>query len=355
MKTKAIVTILGIMAALIALALPASAAAAKTYHQPAHVSAELGGTGTNGFHFVLFAFERAVIFATYRPTGQSDQSVSYVAFHRHPATGLDRGRLDVKIGKLGHFRGHFVADSTKTQKLEAGCTGEPTISEVGRFVGSFVFHGERGYTAIHAPRLNGSITRQGATDCRIPAGSHRHQGKGIEEKAESAAEEDEFRLLAGDRKADVVLQATRQQVPPGPEGGATTSFVVSATGGRTGAFTISRSAFVFDTAKDAASTLVTPNLAEPLAEATVEPPAPFSGSATFHLEGPKTASWTGDLAVELPGLGKLPLTGRKIYAGTCKGRSNCTETLPGLLGELIEGGGDASLIAVSEATVQNVS
>jgi hypothetical protein len=187
MRTKAIVTILGVMAALIALALPASAAAAKTYHQPAHVSAELGGTGTNGFHFVLFAFERAVIFATYRPIGQSDQSVSYVAFHRHPATGLDRGRLDVKIGKLGHFRGHFVADSTKTQKLEAGCTGEPTITEVGRFVGSFVFHGERGYTAIQAPRLSGSIVRQGATDCRIPAGSHRHQGKGIEEKAESGA------------------------------------------------------------------------------------------------------------------------------------------------------------------------
>ena len=62
---------------------------------------------------------------------------------------------------------------------------------------------------------------------------------------------------------------------------------------------------VFEFGPGAASTFQVPNLAEPLTEATLEPPAPFSGSATFHLDTPKTASWTGDLAVELPGLGKL--------------------------------------------------
>ncbi len=332
--------ILAIIAALIPLALPTAAAAAKTYHQPAHVSVEIEGTGTNGFHFVLFTFDRAVLFATYNGlNGQSDQSVNYVAVQRHPPAGLDRGRLDLKIGKLGHFRGHLVITSTKAQKLEPGCTGEPTINEEGYFAGSFLFHGERGYTAIHAPRLSGAIIRQGATDCRIPAGSHRHQGKGVEEKAESAAEEAEYRLLAGDRKADLVLGANRIPLSRGTKGEATTSFEVTATGEKTGAFTISRRAFVFDTAKDAASTFVVPSLAEPLAEATVEPPAPFSGSATFHLEGPKTASWTGDLAVELPGLAKLPLTGKGIYAGACRARNDCTKTLPKSLQPLLEGGG----------------
>ena len=79
-----------------------------------------------------------------------------------------------------------------------------------------------------------------------------------------------------------------------------------------------------------------PNLAEPLAEATVAPPAPFSGSATFHLDDPKTASWTGDLAVEMPGLGKVSLTGDGIEAGLCSGLSNCTKTLPKDLQPVLE-------------------
>jgi hypothetical protein len=65
----------------------------------------------------------------------------------------------------------------------------------------------------------------------------------------------------------------------------------------------------------------------PAKEAVVRPSAPFSGSATFQLESPSSASWEGDLAVELPGLGEVRLTGPHLYSGLCDG-STCTKTLP---------------------------
>lgn len=341
MRGRAIAAVLVATAALIVFAPAAGAVKTRTVHQAAHVMAEIGGKATNGFHFIVYTFKRSVVLSLYHRAGQQGMTiVGYSASHQ-ALSGLAKGRLDIKIGDRGHFRGHLVAKATKVQKPRKGCTGEPTMAENGYFVGSFIFHGERAYTTIEAQREGGSIIRQGATDCRIPAESGRpaKNSKGAEERAEKAAERDEYRLIAGDRKADLVLEASREEVPPGPNSAVLTAFDVSAKGDKVGAFDVYRSAFVFDTRHDAASSLLTPNRQEPLAEATLEPPAPFSGSATFRLEGRKTAIWTGDLAVELPGAGKLPLTGPKIYAGACEGATNCTETLPGRLGDLIEGGG----------------
>ena len=61
-------------------------------------------------------------------------------------------------------------------------------------------------------------------------------------------------------------------------------------------------------------------------EATVKPPAPFSGTATFKLESPTTASWTGDLSVELPTLGTVDLAEPGFQAGACA--AQCTKTFP---------------------------
>jgi hypothetical protein len=47
-----------------------------------------------------------------------------------------------------------------------------------------------------------------------------------------------------------------------------------------------------------------------LRTATVTPPAPFSGSATFQRQGEsKSPSWSGSLAVSFPGKPDVPLTG----------------------------------------------
>jgi hypothetical protein len=330
---------LAAVAALLTFAVPAGAAP-KYSKEPASVSAVILGSGTNGFSFIYFDLgSGAQVISFSKEVGMgSNQSVSYASVHGHKASALNAGRIDVSVGNLGHFRGHFVATSSRTQPPSRGCKGDRTRSEEGYFVGSFEFHGEHGYTTVHSDREPGVISRQGATECRIPAEprSHEHTSKVAEETVRKADEEAQFRILAGDGKGRLVLNAIREQDPPEPDGPATTTFEVTATGDRAGEFRISRSVSIFDAGTMAARYFLIPNLAEPKAESTVEPPAPFSGSATFHLEGPKTASWTGDLAVELPGLGEVPLTGKRIYAGACRGQTNCTKTLPHRLQPLLE-------------------
>jgi hypothetical protein len=327
--------------ALLCFALPAGAlGAGHFYRQPASVDAEVHLRGTNGFRFIGFAFgNTAILSASKRVSKFGDESVDYFARGHYPL--FHDGLMTMNFGGLGQFRARFVAKSTKSRNPAKGCTGDPTTIESGFFLGSFSFHGERGYSSVHSHREPGSVTRLGATRCPIPAEFTGHEGRQAagEAKESNAAE---FRLLAGDIKAQVVFQASRE-APPGLEGQSPTSFDVSASGGKVGAFDVSRSAFVFEFPSSAASTFQVPNLAKPLGEAILEPPAPFSGAATFHLDSPKSASWTGDLAVELPGLGKLPLTGGKIAAGLCQGRSHCTKTLPEPLQRLLEGsGGDSS-------------
>lgn len=345
LRARAIAAIL-VVAALLVFA--SAAGATKTVHQRAHVFGELSGKATNGFSFVLFTFDRAALLSVNSPTGHHGMtSVNYSAFGQQEFHSLADGRIDLKIGDRGHFRGRLVTKSTKIDKPKKTCTGDPTTTEEGYFAGSFVFHGERGYTTIQAQRVSGSISHQGATDCQVRAhpGRHAESPKEAKEIAEIEAESDEFRLLAGERGGDLVMHASRSQLPPGSKGTMST-FDVTAEGPDVGPFHVYRSAFVFDADRDAASLFLTPNQQEPLAEAVIEPPAPFSGSGTFNLESPKKASWTGDLAVELPGAGKVRLTGDGFYSGLCRGRNDCTETLPRPLAELLEVGGDGSVGAV---------
>jgi hypothetical protein len=73
--------------------------------------------------------------------------------------------------------------------------------------------------------------------------------------------------------------------------------------------------------------LVSPEPSRPLNAAEVSPSAPFYGSASFAIDPSGHGEWTGDLAVELPGYGRVPLTGPKIAAGLCETKA-CTPTLP---------------------------
>jgi hypothetical protein len=332
------------------LAFAPAAGAARTLHQRAHTFGELRGKASNGFSFVLFTFDHAALLSLTAPTGHHGiTTVSYSAFKQPVLRSLADGRIDLKLGDRGHFRGHLVTKSTKTQKPQKHCTGDPSTTEEGYFEGSFVFHGERGYSTIKASRVSGTIIRQGATACQVATepGRNAESPKEAKETAEMAAELEDVRLIAGERDGDLAFQASREQLKPSSKQ-IMSIFDVTAAGADVGPFHVYRHAFVFDASPDAASHILTPNMTEPLAEAVIDPPAPFLGSATFRLEAPKKASWTGDLAVELPGAGKVPLTGDGIYSGACAGRNDCTDTLPRRLAELLEVGGSFS-VGVLEA------
>jgi hypothetical protein len=61
-----------------------------------------------------------------------------------------------------------------------------------------------------------------------------------------------------------------------------------------------------------------------LTDATVEPPAPFAGTAVYHLESPTVASWTGDLNIAFPGVGTVPLAFPDISTRLCEGFDTCS-------------------------------
>jgi len=69
--------------------------------------------------------------------------------------------------------------------------------------------------------------------------------------------------------------------------------------------------------------------------AELTPPAPFEGSARFELTSPKTSTWSGDLAIELPGFGSTQLAGKSFESTLCQ-RSRCTNTAPGTTGDVAE-------------------
>jgi hypothetical protein len=327
-RAKTIAALLAATAILLALAVPTIAARAHRYSSPASTTVFLSGKATNGFSFDYLGATSfgGFLTATRNSRLGADQNVSYLIPSRHtPAVDKD-GRLDLKVGRLGHFRARFVPTSTKTEPPESGCGGGPSVVEKGYFVGSFSFHGERGYTRISSHREPGTVTRYGKTTCTVPSESlkgPRHLPRPTKKQRETEA--DEFHLLAGDAEGSITFQAWRDDAPV-KNASLPTSFQVSLSERENGMeVTRSTSIIDFDSEEGAFST---PSPTDPLDEAVLAPPAPFTGSATFHLESPKTAGWTGDLAVELPGRAPLPLVGKGIDAGLCAGRPHCTKTLP---------------------------
>ena len=56
-----------------------------------------------------------------------------------------------------------------------------------------------------------------------------------------------------------------------------------------------------------------------LRTATLAPPAPFSGRASFHRGAVLENRWTGNLAIDFPGRSNVPLTGPGIGASLVPG------------------------------------
>jgi hypothetical protein len=353
MRAKTIAAGLALCAT-VALVLPGGALASGGHvRRPPVVFAYLSLPGSHGFDFTLFLLpHRAVdLSASNFLPGTGDESVSYSSAARGTPSGGLRGReLNLRFGRLGHFRGHLVTKSTKTMKPERGCTGEPTIEENGVFVGSFDFHGERGFTELDATRAQGAITRSGAQRC-VETSMRPRPGREKARRAIEAKErEGEFRLLAGNEAAGYNVQVDRRE---GRGASKPASVTVSATSNETaGALQVNRSASVQMSGPTASSILQIPDPAAPLAEATLQPPTPFSGAATFASDSPQSASWTGDLAVSLPGAAPLALTGTGIEAGACEGASDCTKTLPELLQLQLERSGGGGFFFGGLATTE---
>jgi hypothetical protein len=290
----------------------------RTQVRPVERLATLSAPGTKGWRLhvgAVLGLKPQVQQLGAQAVGHQGQSVTYNV--RHAYTAPD-GTIRETLPGVGRVAVRF--EPKKEMKLEftaqPGCTSDGiSIERSGWFTGTIEFHGEGGYTDISRRRAYGQIMEVPREVCRNRKSGRRAGG--------SSADQDETVLLTAGRPeghGQLMFDAS----PLGRLGsiGPTVEFDASYTHSRQGMF-ITANTRVRGGVKDFSLTEV----AGSPSEATVAPPAPFTGSAIFSLESPKKASWTGDLGVEIPTLGIVSLAGPDFWSALCS-EGACTKTLP---------------------------
>lgn len=239
-----------------------------------------------------------------------------------------RGSHDIKVslGKLGRIDVRFVAQSVKHEKaFLPACEGPRPRIEAGRFVGRIDFRGEDGYTDAHLEGADGLVTVQPELRCNLAKLKAEldeilgggEKGESSEEEPEKGAKEVEFHVVVLQSKPQhpaVVFKASRISMrQPNGKSYSLANFSVKAERHR---------GRIDETAEaiqllEPGSAFQVPDLTHLTQEGVVKPPAPFTGSATYRRESPHSLSWTGDLAVNLPGFGLVHLAGPKATATVC--------------------------------------
>jgi hypothetical protein len=227
---------------------------------------------------------------------------------------VTRTTIKANFGRLGKIAVRFRPSGRERRvRVPRKCQKErpPVVSSrLGSFVGTIEFRGERGYTHVVAHSAKGGI---GDPLANTPK---KLQCDFRESNAERKRELESVSLEGSPANSRVSFSASRLfggsalLIPPGekmPEGNGYLFLAFASE--RTGRVSISRTAGTLGESKDF-------SYDESLTSATVRPPSPFTGTGTFHRNADGSTTWTGSLAVPLPGLGTVGLTGGKASLAT---------------------------------------
>jgi hypothetical protein len=273
-------------------------------------SADFALRGTHGYRIEVSAGleggESPVSLSATGPEGTAEyQAPGRVTANTIRASFGHLGRVSVRFHPSGRER-HV--------RISKRCLSDrpPVVSaRLGSFSGVVRFRGERRYTRVLAHRAAGGIGDPLA-DTRQKRACDLHQSDADRER-----ELESVSLDASPPGSGVAFTAgrvfgdwtppplARRRLPPPGQRYLFFAFAFE----RSERMSIFRSSaalggppdFVYDSA---------------LTSATVDPPAPFTGSGSFRRNPDGTTSWTGDLAANLPGLGAVPLTRGKATLAT---------------------------------------
>jgi hypothetical protein len=196
-----------------------------------------------------------------------------------------RKRIRARFGKLGRVDLRFrKKGKMRTRKPPRGCVGRGDKVQPGVWRGIVRFKGERGYTRVRKRRVRGRWVRRGDYTCP--------------ERARAPEPDSTVHLQASAMQTGAnVFFSVRRLVDPGdrPRFLATSEERIRRVGilrtvelrGQPDHFTFSLDALT----------------------ATVQPPRPFSGTATYDGT---TETWSGDLEVAFPGR-RAALTGPGFF------------------------------------------
>jgi hypothetical protein len=281
---------------------PASAAA---YTSPAQgPTAELTVHGSHGYE-VRIAIEDGSSTLSASKGQQGIAGANYFSLDGRAA----RGGAQARFGRLGRVKVRFRGSGEVQRRRVPPCQGRPELIRHGVFVGKIRFRGEGGYTEVDAARARGTITTVPGQSCALPESPGRNGGwpKGAKAPREVV-------FAAGSRAKGVQLEATR--VPNSPEESVITASSYQLREG----MTIIRSVLLF-------APLGAFSFDAGLNAATLHPPAPFSGSASFTRIDDYASRWEGPLTISLPGQPDVPLTGRDFSWSLRSQRASASSTV----------------------------
>jgi len=288
---------IALAAAAVSIAAPAALAAPPGRSADSVILRQFELEGANGYEIEVRGGEGGGI-----PPGVS------VSTQRGPISvsyevPVDPGAgLHAVFGSLGTVAMQFERRKRSVTRQGKNCA---YIRETGVFRGEFSFAGEDGYTSAEATSAEGEILRLPNGLCGF--------------RAARGGFPDRFRVtqvVAHSRTANGFVQfgASRLGDEKQAEFAAELREVV-------GAMTISRRARAFNPA----GFVLSPGKRS--RRASVDPPAPFTGSARFADPAAGAPTWTGSLSITLPGAPEVALTGPGFAARLCLSQpilSGCT-------------------------------
>jgi hypothetical protein len=298
--------VFGALGALIALAvLPAGAAAKPGFFvvRPEH-RADISFPGSHGYKIDVQVSD-----VKGAPGPSSFVVAKHGAFEANYTSGGGSlgadGALDLQLPGAAHLQLSFYPTTVSHEPVGENCTGKPTIVEHGQFHGTIQLRGRQGFTEAHRSAAPGTIVRGFKQVCD---NRHPHVISAI--AGQSDATPPDTLLITGSRSKALSTLFTVSTFGVG--GKVKPSFDANAI---TASHGVSFSSSLHLEASPA--TFNVPDL-KTLAEATVAPPAPFTGIAEFTSAAPHQSTFSGDLAVELPGFGRLQLANGTDFAELCK-------------------------------------
>lgn len=199
-------------------------------------------------------------------------------------------RFAANLGSVGRISVRFRPSSPGRHRKPA-CNRDPDVEEHGVFEGVIRFHGEHGFTSASARRVRGTLSRISDRRCRhrvARPGARSSEASPLITSMAATSTATPISFVAQHAEGKNSLFGTRFiAVTEEERGHVFIDREVTVHGPATG--------FAFD-----------PNLNS----ATVSPPAPFSGSASYQRLDDFSSRWEGPLTVTLPGSTALALTGR---------------------------------------------
>jgi hypothetical protein len=312
--------------ALLAAAAPSATAAVKTKIEPRHTTSSFSLRASNRYYVEFQAVPEGR-----RGAAKVTVEVSHERYKDEliSVTYTTRGRFfrdggfEAKLPGLGRVAVHFK--QTKSHQFSfagpTGCTRDVYTVHRGSFVGYAAFHGKGGFTVAKARRAEGRILETSREVCHVSS----HPEPEEPPAPEVPVQFRQASIFASGQSgpAAVTFETSGPRQDQGISVSGLPTIVFEATY-RSELRGMGVSARVYVDSDDSRF-LSVPTPIGTLTDATVTPPSPFSGTGVFHLETPTTASWSGELAVALPGIGDVPLTGPAITARLCED-STCTAT-----------------------------